>query len=313
MKVGSIDIMPVADGQMVFAEPRGFPPHDSVDFEPHRDYITPTGEFLNEIGGFLVATQGRLVLIDAGLGPAEASGEFKPTDEPNLVNEYLDTFRRRGLSEDRMNAVEHDLQRHRIRHGTLEASLHDLGVRPSQITDVVLTHLHPDHVGWVSRNGEPFFDRAKIWCHQADADHFLVPGASEETTFRILLGTAPTNERLAPVRDQLEIWTSDVQVAPGISLRHLPGHTPGNAIAVISSAGAQAYVLGDTFHCAYEIVNPRFRTPGDMDREQARMSKKTIRQEIENGKIAVASPHFPGMRFGRLFVVEGRRTWRWES
>lgn len=314
MKVGSIDVLPVLDGHMIFAEPPGFPAKNSPEFEPHRSYISAAGEFRAELGGFLVRTGSQLVLIDAGLGPATSSdGEHRPGDDPHGVDRYLELFRGFGTPDEHLAKMRDDLQRQVVHHGNLEDSLRELGVDPSDITDVVLTHAHPDHVGWTTKDGVPFFPNARVWCHQADVDHFMGPDAPDETGFKVMLGTAPTRDRLAPAREHFEVWRADRPIAPGVNLRHLPGHTPGNAIAVISSGADRAYVLGDTFHCAMELIDPEFHVRGDIDQEGAQRSKDVVRGEIEDGSIAVASPHFPGLRFGRLFVTEGRRNWTWEG
>jgi glyoxylase-like metal-dependent hydrolase (beta-lactamase superfamily II) len=311
MRVGDLDVLPVWDGRMTFVEPPGFPDHDSTEFAPHARYITPAGEYLADLGGFLIRTGGQVVLVDAGLGPGPEGGTHHPAGDPEDVAAFIDMFRRYGVSEDELIRRERDLGRQSVRYGSLPDNLAKLGVRPGDVTDVVLSHLHPDHMGWVSEDGRSFFAHARIWTHSADADHYLGNSPPDETGMRIMLGTAPTKQRMAPVHDQLELWTSDTHVAPGILLRHLPGHTPGNAIAVVSSGADTAFILGDTFHCPLELVDEGFHIMGDLDHEQALRQKSVLRREIEAGSVPVASPHFADLRFGRVVLDSGRRSWVW--
>src|SRR5579875_3640451 len=80
LRVGELEIVPVWDGRMTLVEPAGFPDHASPEFEPHARYITPAGEYLADLGGFLVRTGDQVVLIDAGLGPGadEGVGTYYP-------------------------------------------------------------------------------------------------------------------------------------------------------------------------------------------------------------------------------------------
>jgi glyoxylase-like metal-dependent hydrolase (beta-lactamase superfamily II) len=310
VRVGDLEILPVWDGQMVLTEPPGFPDHDSPEFQPHARYVT-NGEYRADLGGFLVRSGERVVLVDAGMGPGPEDGVHRPGGSPEDVARYLDMFRRAGMPESQVVARQENMRREAIYYGSLPENLARLGVRPEEVTDVVISHMHPDHMGWVSEGDRSFFPNARIWAHSADLDFYLGPDAPDETGMRVLLGARPTRQTMAPVQGQVHPWTQDTHVAPGILLRHLPGHTPGNAIAVISSEADTAYILGDSFHCALEIEDDTFHIRGDVDPDRALRQKSVLRAEIESGDIAVASPHFPDLAFGRVVVDSGRRRFSW--
>ncbi|WP_063047884.1 MBL fold metallo-hydrolase [Nocardia pseudovaccinii] len=311
MKVGDLEIQPVWDGTMVFNEPPGFPPHDSKEFAPHSRYITSNAEFHADVGGFLIRSGDQLVLVDAGLGPSHDGGIHRPADDPAGVQAYADMFRRFGMPESEVALTVNALDRQSVRCGSLPESLRGLGVHPRDITDVVVSHMHPDHMGWVSAENRSTFPNAQIWVHSADSAYYLEGDPTDETGFRVLLGVPSMRDRMSPAKNQIKLWTNDTHVAPGILLRHLPGHTPGNAIAVVSSAGETAYILGDTFHCAMELIDPTFHIRGDLDPELALRQKDVIRKEIEDGNFPAASSHFPGLSFGRIVTYDRSRTWTW--
>jgi len=322
MQIGNLEIIPVYDGQMVFTEPPGFPPKDSPEFEAHRDYIMPDGRYLADLGGFLVRTGDRLVLLDAGLGPADhhlhncsdhncAHAEYVPGNNVAGLERYREWWRSCGNSEERIDQIVAALKKQSVSHGFLAQSLSKLGIDPAAITDVVASHLHPDHMGWVSFAGSPFFPNADIWAHRADADYFLGDNAPDETVYKIMLGVDSTKERMEPVKNRLRIWDQDCTVAPGIDLRHMPGHTPGSSIAVISSQGERAMLLGDVIHCPLELMDSDFTIMADLDPSLAHKSKMLIAKEIEGTNTHVASSHFPGLRFGRLLAGQGKKYWSW--
>src|SRR5690606_23000821 len=62
-----------------------------------------------------------------------------------------------------------------FRGGDLPASLSALGVAREDVTDVVYTHLHADHIGWATRDGQPYFPNATHHCDRRDWDHFVSP------------------------------------------------------------------------------------------------------------------------------------------
>jgi glyoxylase-like metal-dependent hydrolase (beta-lactamase superfamily II) len=114
------------------------------------------------------------------------------------------------------------------------------------------------------------------------------------------------------VLDRFEPWSGDVTIAPGVECRHAPGHTPGSSIFSISSGSEQALIMGDSFHCPQELVDPDFCAQSDMDIPHADQTREAIRQEIERGTVMVSAAHFPELRFGRLLVGDRPRSWRFE-
>jgi glyoxylase-like metal-dependent hydrolase (beta-lactamase superfamily II) len=172
-------------------------------------------------------------------------------------------------------------------------------VEPADVTDVILTHLHFDHVGWATRRGEVVFPRATYHCHSADWDHFVAGPEPEEGSVR----------KLSPLADRLELFDADTTLAPGIDVRHAPGHTPGSAIVVASSGEERAVLLGDVVHCPVELMENEWEAVVDVDPALARQTREALAKELEGSDVPVAAAHFPGLRFGRLLAGTGQRHW----
>jgi glyoxylase-like metal-dependent hydrolase (beta-lactamase superfamily II) len=285
------------------------------DLAVHRDYIPGNGRYIVTFGAFLVASGDQLVLLDAGLGPAAAAdGVFRCSSADDASREaYGQLFRNFGRSEEYINGRLDDLSTQTVEYGMLASSLKAVGVDPRDITDVVFSHLHPDHVGWASADGSSYFSNANLWCHEADAEHFLGERAPDEAHYMAMYGVAPTKDRLLPVMNQLKTWDRDRSVAPGIDLRHVPGHTPGSSVCVISSNGERAIMMGDVVHCPLELTADEWSVMADVDPLLALKSKQALLPELEDGKVHIGSPHFAGLRYGRLLAQDDSRSWVWDE
>ena len=281
----------------------------------HRAYVPGDGKFYTQLGAFLIRTGGRTVLIDAGLGPACGHGGLHCGERASeaQLRAYDQQWRNFGRDEAFVAMRRAGLKHTVVRHGELENSLRAAGVDPGEITDVVLSHLHCDHMGWCSKEGRSFFPKADLWVHAADVDWFLGERQYDEIALKVMFGVDSTRERMGPVLGQIRTWGDDTTIAPGVDVRHMPGHTPGSSIAVISSLGERAMILGDVIHCPLEMTDPDFSMMADVDPALAHRTKLSFLKGVDDGSIHVASTHFPSMRFGRLLKDEatGRRQFGW--
>jgi glyoxylase-like metal-dependent hydrolase (beta-lactamase superfamily II) len=262
MNIGDLVVKPVHDGVMK-APATAFKGTTDEQWAPHRRFLDADGMLEFALGGFLVRAPGdRLVLVDAGIGDRSGammsgSGQFTG--------------------------------------GELLTSLAGYGVQAGDITDVVFTHLHFDHVGWASHEGAIVFPNATYRCDARDWQHFR------------------DNERvhpiLAPIEDRLTTWDASGPLAPGVDLMSAPGHTPGSTIIVLSSGTSRGLLLGDVVHCPVELLDDEWAGLGDVDPALAKATRNALAREIEGTNTPVAAAHFPGMVFGRLLSANGRRSW----
>ncbi|MBF6472534.1 MBL fold metallo-hydrolase [Nocardia abscessus] len=305
-EVGDLSIIPINDGTLITPTPPQVQGEDLPDFEVHKSYIPGDGLFYSDLGAFLVRSGDQLVLLDAGLGPAVGhDGTYCGASQPEeLLREYDQQWRNFGRDEEFVRMRRANLPRTIVKHGNLERNLRAAGVTPEEITDVVLSHLHCDHMGWCTKDGASFFPNADIWVHAHDVDHFLGDRELNEIGMKVQFGVEGTKHRMKAALEQLKLWENDTNVAPGIDVRHMPGHTPGSSIAVISSAGQRAMMLGDVIHCPLEMTDDQFSMMADVDPALAHETKLHLLRELEDSDIHVASTHFPGMRFGRLLSSE---------
>jgi glyoxylase-like metal-dependent hydrolase (beta-lactamase superfamily II) len=276
--VGDIEVTAVSDGRMLLPAVMFFPTTSAADWVPHRNLLTEEGQLPLELGGFLVRTGDRVILVDAGIGKSDR------TSAAGGIVTLL------GL-------------------GALPHSLLAMGLTPDDITDVVFTHLHFDHVGWASLDGTAVFRNATYRCHQADWDFFFDPELPDIQTGRALGATVTPAERMQPVAERILTWDSDATIAPGVSVRTAPGHTPGSTVVVVSSGTERAVLLGDVVHCPAELLENDWAAVGDVDPALAKRTRQAWADEIEGSRIPASAAHFPGMQFGRLLPGQGKRNW----
>jgi glyoxylase-like metal-dependent hydrolase (beta-lactamase superfamily II) len=181
-------------------------------------------------------------------------------------------------------------------------SLGAVGLQPADIDDVVLTHLHSDHIGWSSVDGVPTFPNATYRCDGRDWAHFVEgpPGDRMNDLAR---------EKLLPIRDRFEHWDGDTTLAPGLDVLHAPGHTPGNAVVVFSDGDERALMLGDAVHCPVMLLDAEWQRIIDVDPVLARRTMERLVAEIESEGLRVTGAHFPGLDFGRVLTAQGTRRW----
>ncbi|MGH9095067.1 MAG: MBL fold metallo-hydrolase [Acidimicrobiales bacterium] len=258
MQLGGMRIDPVIDGSGRFPPTKSFRGTTDEQWSPHRDLLDGDGMLGFAMGGFLVRFGSRVVLVDLGLGRRSFLG---------------------------------------IEGGAFVERLSDLGVAPGDVTDVVFTHLHFDHIGWASDGDRPVFAHATYRCSEADWRHFLIDHRGPEA------------ELLAPIEDRFELWHADGTLLPGLDTRQAPGHTPGSTVVVLSAGAERAVLLGDVVHCPVELVDDEWDSLFDVDPELARRTRIALNRELEGTGTPMAAAHFPGLEFGRLMRGEGRRRW----
>ena len=233
-------------------------------------------------------------VIDAVLGETGADAEFLPTP----VNGYLLTSEDRTILVDAgmgaLDALGPGLGRH-------SAGLAAAGVSPEQVDTVIVTHLHPDHVGGLLNDSAPAFPNAEIVVAEVEAgfwtDAAMQAAAPEEAAWLFEVA----QNVVAGYGSQVTLVASGAEVAPGVSLTLSPGHTPGHSVLRIDGGARQLMMIGDTIHNTdLHTLHPDVTFGFDVDAALAAASRAGIFDMVSADKMLVAGSHihFPG--FGRV-------------
>jgi glyoxylase-like metal-dependent hydrolase (beta-lactamase superfamily II) len=279
ISVGDTQITALLDLLLDFPMPLAqvFPGPSPADWAPHRE------RYPEAFGGddvwryfvhcYLVRSRGRTLLVDTGCGAAR-------------------------LAFPAFLGVE----------GRLERLLREQGVGSEDVEAVVITHVHPDHVGGsvTEADGEvrPAFPRARYLLHQADWETWTRPEVQEGFPFPFVDDTVARLDAAGA----LELHTGELALTDEISLLHTPGHTPGSVSVLIASAGERALLCGDVWLHPAQVTEPELPAAFDMDAETAAATRRTLTERIEAEGMTIGVCHFPAP-FGQLVPLEGRRHW----
>ena len=182
------------------------------------------------------------------------------------------------------------------RAGQLAMRLDAAGVDPASVTDVVLTHLHMDHIGGLLVDGLRGRLRTDLRVHlaAAEADFWEAPDFSRTVMPApipdVLRSTA--TKFLDLYRGQLRPFETEYEVAPGVLIRRTGGHTPGHSIVRVESRGEALTFAGDAvFQPGFE--NPDWQNGFEHDPEEStRVRLRLLKELAATGEQLVAT-HLP--------------------
>jgi glyoxylase-like metal-dependent hydrolase (beta-lactamase superfamily II) len=190
--------------------------------------------------------------------------------------------------------------------GRLQDELRAAGVAPADIDIVVLSHLHPDHVGGNLRDdGRLAFPNARYLVNETDWRTFHDPEVQRHFSFPFVAETITPLETLGA----LELVGGEHPVTDEVTLAPAPGHTPGHMTVRIESDGERAVLVADALLHPAQVTEPDWSSMFDMDPERDRETRRRLLDELEAQHTLFAASHFPDPAFGRVIREDDRRYW----
>ena len=183
--------------------------------------------------------------------------------------------------------------------GRLGAALALTGVEPEAIGTVLLTHLHPDHIGGLVTNGAARFPNAELVVHADEAAHWLPDAALARAPEAAKSYFENARKAVAPYAERLREHRGGA-VLPGITAVPLPGHTPGHCGFRIVSGGQSLLMWGDIVHLpSIQFKKPEAGLSFDVDGDRARATRRAIMDEAARERSFIAGAHleFPALGY----------------
>lgn len=196
-----------------------------------------------------------------GVVPKVMWSKVYPADENNLCNFSLrslviETGNRVVLIDTGIgNKQDEKFYKYYFREGhhSIEKSLNEVGYKSSQITDVIITHLHFDHVGDAVKKDEsgnlsPRFKNAKYHMSKAQWEWAINPNQREKASF--------LTDNFMPLHEAgvINLIEEEGELLPGINLRLFKGHTDGLLIPIITNKNKMFVYTADLLALAAHIA-----------------------------------------------------------
>lgn len=267
LRVGEIDALVISDGVLPLPTATMATNADPADLARWLQYMfMPPDAFDWPLNVMVARSGGQTILIDAGLG-----GQF-----PGFP-----------------------------RAGQLPQRLEDAGIALESVTDVIITHMHMDHVGGLLVDGVKERLRPDVRIHVSatevafwtspDFSHTVMP----KPVPAVLRSTAASfyNE----YRDRLRIFQDRHEVAPGVVVRITGGHTPGHSVVDLIGGDERLTFAGDAiFPVGFD--HPDWHNGFEHDPEESARVRLRLFQELAQNRGLLVAAHLPFPSVGRVAI-----------
>lgn len=257
VRVGAIDVLVVSDGPIKIPAETTATNADPAALTAWRDERLLPEVIDWSLNQVVVRSGDRTILIDSGLG------------------EEYPGFERTARWAPRLEAA---------------------GIDLASVTDVVLTHMHFDHVGGLLVDGvkEQLPPNVRIHAAAAEAEFWESPDFSRTVVPQPVADAIRQSAQrfLKKYRSQLRTFESEYEVAPGVVVHRTGGHTPGHSIVRLASGTDRLTFVGDA------VLPASFDQPGwhngfEHDPEEAvRVRLRLLRELAATGEPLVGT-HLP--------------------
>lgn len=274
LRIGDIEVLIISDGVLPLpTETMSTNVEPAIRAAWFKDIFLGPDAFDWALNVVVVRSGGRTILVDAGLG----------TEFPGFP-----------------------------RAGQLVHRLEAAGIDLGSVTDVVLTHMHMDHVGGLLVDGVKDRLRPDLQIHVAAAEvnfwaepdfsHTAMPSPVPD----VLRSAA--KRFLNDYRSHLRPFEEEHEVTPGVIVRRTGGHTPGHSVVRVLSGNEGLTFAGDiVFPVGFD--HPDWHNGFEHDPEEAvRVRVRLLRQLAATGELLVAT-HMPFPSIGRVAVAGDAFRW----
>ena len=181
--------------------------------------------------------------------------------------------------------------------GGIQAALADAGVTPDQIDVVVLTHMHPDHIGGMTTNDAATFTNARYVTAATEYDFWAAQDAGNRVGDLVAAKVTPLAGKMTFIGDGGE-------VASGITGMAAFGHTPGHMVYHLESNGQRLILTVDLAnHYVWSFAHPEWGMSFDMDKAAATAARRNVLGLLAADKVPMIGYHMP---FPAAGYVEAR-------
>nr|WP_047168094.1 MBL fold metallo-hydrolase [Sphingomonas sp. Y57] len=267
LSVGDLDVLVISDGVLPLpTETMATNVDPAVRAAWFKDMFVGPDMFDWALNVLVVRSGDQTILVDAGLG-----GQFSG-------------FPRAGQFPKRLEAA---------------------GIDLASVTDVVITHMHMDHVGGLLVDDVKQRLRPDVRIHVSatevafwDAPDFTFTSMPTPVP-KVLRSTAA--QFIKEYRDKLKTFDEECEIAPGVVAKVTGGHTPGHCVVQLNSGGERLTFAGDAlFPVGFD--HPDWHNGFEHDPEESvRVRVRLLQDAAASGELLVAT-HLPFPSVGHVAV-----------
>jgi glyoxylase-like metal-dependent hydrolase (beta-lactamase superfamily II) len=284
LKIGDVTIDRITENEGPSFHPGYLIPKCTPEaLEPELDWLQPkfiepeSGRMIQGIHIYVIRTPSETIVIDTGVGADKSRPSTPPWD--HYDSPLLDLMAERGVT-------------------------------PDDVTKVVLTHLHVDHVGWNTRleNGAwvPTFRNARyVYCkpeyeHWRDNADPVEGVGSDDGCFA---------DSVQPIVNagQADLLAPDAAINDFMTYAPSPGHSPAHCHIKCELPGHRIVFSGDVFHHPVQIPHPHWSSRFCHDPEQAGETRAKFVDEFIDTDWLVLAAHFASPTAGHIVSRNGRK------
>jgi glyoxylase-like metal-dependent hydrolase (beta-lactamase superfamily II) len=186
---------------------------------------------------------------------------------------------------------EYEQLKNRLPGGNLVARMKEAGYKPEDVDVVVITHGHPDHIGGLTKGGQPVFPNARYVFGATDFDYW---NKGENIREARKLNRELYVKIVVPFANRATMIKPGDEVVPGIRAVDAFGHSAGLLAFTIESEGKRMINWADTAgHYVVSLQRPDLHLDVDDDKEKAVATRKRIFEMVNSEDLLVAGFHMP--------------------
>ena len=191
--------------------------------------------------------------------------------------------------------------------GWLIDNLANTGIKADEVTDVVISHAHPDHIGGLTDGaGRIVFPNAEVYISRIEHDFWMSASPDfskskikDEGLKKLVIDVARKN--IMALKPRLHLVEDGQEILGCMKMELAAGHTPGHCIIQVFSEGVSLCHVADLVHSQFLVFeNPEWGFEGDTDFELAIKSRRKVLAELAASRSMVFSYHLPWPGIGHV-------------
>ncbi len=171
--------------------------------------------------------------------------------------------------------------------------LESMGISPGEIDIIYLTHFHGDHVaGLLDKDGELAYPNARYLCTEAEWEEWQRRTAVSEQEAQLEL-----RRRMELLEDKVSFVGEGDEIAQGVTVVDLAGHTLGHAGLLVEAGGERLLHVVDLLHQSFQFAHTDWQFSFDSDGDLATVTRKRVLQRCADENLLTLFYHltFPGL------------------